>query len=324
MVYDMTSGRPIKVITTFAIPLFIGSIFQQIYNMVDSIVVGNYVGANALAAVGACTGAFNLMLALIVGLTGGMSVVIAQYFGAKNMNMVKQTFLTSTLIKLLTGVVITFAGIALARPLLRVLNTPESIMADAHIYLVIMFIGTLANCMYNGMSSVLRSMGNSTIPLVILIMASLINVGLDLLFVIVFNMGVAGVATATVLAQLISAIAAMIYTFVKIPELRFSFKELRLEKAIAKEVIRIGFPAALSSCGVSISVMFMQRAINAYGEDTIAAYTVGNKAENVGMALSYSIGTAVGTFCGQNIGAEILNVSKRVCTQATSSPLVMQ
>ncbi len=303
MVYDMTSGRPIKVITTFAIPLFIGSIFQQIYNMVDSIVVGNYVGANALAAVGACTGAFNLMLALIVGLTGGMSVVIAQYFGAKNMNMVKQTFITSTLINLLTGVVITFAGIALARPLLRVLNTPESIMADAHIYLVIMFIGTLANCMYNGMSSVLRSMGNSTIPLVILIMASLINVGLDLLFVIVFNMGVAGVATATVLAQLISAIAAMIYTFVKIPELRFSFKELRLEKAIAKEVIRIGFPAALSSCGVSISVMFMQRAINAYGEDTIAAYTVGNKAENVGMALSYSIGTAVGTFCGQNIGA---------------------
>ena len=180
MVYDMTSGRPIKVITTFAIPLFIGSIFQQIYNMVDSIVVGNYVGANALAAVGACTGAFNLMLALIVGLTGGMSVVIAQYFGAKNMNMVKQTFITSTLINLLTGVVITFAGIALARPLLRVLNTPESIMADAHIYLVIMFIGTLANCMYNGMSSVLRSMGNSTIPLVILIMASLINVGLDL------------------------------------------------------------------------------------------------------------------------------------------------
>ncbi len=303
MVNDMTVGSPLKVITAFAVPMFAGSLFQQVYNMVDSIVVGNYVGADALAAVGACSGAFNLLIALITGLTGGMSVVIAQYFGAKNQEMVKKTFISATIVILGMGILVTAAGMLLAAPLLRILNTPENIMKDAVVYLTIMFAGTLANCLYNGMSSVLRALGDSVIPLVILIVASLLNVVLDLLFVLGLGAGVAGAAVATVLSQLISAVVSVIYVFIRLPLLRFSIAELRLDRKLAGDIMRIGIPAAVSSCGVSISVMFMQRAINAYGSTVVAGYTIGTRAENIGFCLSYSIGMAVGTFCSQNIGA---------------------
>ncbi len=303
MVRDMTSGSPIKTITLFALPMFVGNVFQQVYNMVDSVVVGNFVGSQALAAVGTCGGAFNLMLALVVGLTNGMSVVVAQYFGAKNYALVKQTFISAIIVNLGVGVGVTVIGVIFTRPLLHLLGTPADIMDDAATYLMIMFLGTLANCMYNGMSSVLRALGDSVIPLVILIAASLMNVGLDLLFVIVFHLGVAGVALATVLSQLISAVVCVVYVFMKLPMLRFGKKEFRADRQLVREIVRIGVPSALSSCGVSISVMFMQRAINAYGSTVIAAYTIGNRGEQVGMCLSYSIGASVATFCGQNIGA---------------------
>lgn len=303
MVRDMTKGSPMKAITLFALPMFVGNVFQQVYNMVDSIVVGNFVGSRALAAVGTCSGAFNLILALVVGLTSGMSVVVAQYFGAKNYAMVKQTFISAIIVNVSVGMGVTIIGILVSRPLLLLLGTPEDILEDAVTYLTIMFLGTLANCMYNGMSSVLRALGDSVIPLIILIAASLMNVGLDLLFVIVFHLGVAGVALATVLSQLISAVFCVIYVFMKLPMLRFGRREFRPDGQVVREIVRIGVPAALSSCGVSISVMFMQRAINAYGSTVIAAYTIGNRAEQLGMCLSFSIGASVGTFCGQNIGA---------------------
>ncbi len=304
MVVDMTKGKPIKVISKFALPLFVGSVFQQVYTLVDSIVVGNFVGSGALAAVGVCTGAFNLLIALVMGLTNGMGVVMSQYFGAKKYDMVKKAFISAMIINLSVGILLTAAGIFLTEPLLQVLDTPQDIMGEAKVYLTIMFLGTLANCMYNGMSAVLRSLGDSVIPLVVLVMASLLNVGLDLLFVIVFRMGVAGVAIATVLAQLVSAVFCIIYAFGKLPFLRFRREEFKIENTVAGAIIRVGFSAALSSVGVSLSVMFMQRVINAYGSTVIAAYTVGNRAENVGLSLAFSIGMSVGTFCGQNIGAE--------------------
>lgn len=304
MVRDMTQGKPIKVITLFAIPLFIGSIFQQIYNMVDSIVVGNFVGAEALASVGTCAGAFNLIIALVSGLTSGTSVVLAQYFGAKNEEMVKKTFIAASIVNIGVGVILTFLGVVLTRPLLLLLGTPDNILEEANTYLMIMCIGILANCLYNGMSAVLRALGDSITPLMVLVMASLLNIGLDLLFVIQFGLGVAGVAIATVLAQLISAVACIIYVFWRMPSLRFRLSKLEFEKKIAYDIIRIGVPAALSSSGVSISVMFMQRAINEYGSSVIAAYTIANRAEQIGMCLAFSIGMAVGTFCGQNIGAQ--------------------
>ncbi len=303
MVRDMTEGNPLKVIMLFAIPMFFGNIFQQIYNMVDTIVVGNFVGSTALAAVGSCGGPFNLVLSLVTGLTGGMGIVIAQYFGAKNHEMVKKSFVSAMAVSLLVGVVVTFVGVFLSRPLLTVMGTPEDIIEEAYTYLVIMFIGTIANCLYNGISGVLRALGNSVVPLIILIVASLLNVVLDLLFVLGFDMGVAGVAYATVLSQLISAIVCLIYAFIKIPQLRIGREDFKMDWTVVREIVRIGVPTALSSCGVSISVMFMQTAINAYGSTSVAAYTIGNKAEFVCMGLAYSIGLSVGTFCGQNIGA---------------------
>lgn len=307
MTNDMTRGKPLAAITRFAIPLFIGSIFQQVYNVVDSIVVGQFVGARALAAVGTCAGAFNLLIALISGLTGGMGVVTAQYFGAGKTDSVRKTFVSSTIVILLTGLLISVAGVLLARPLLRALSTPQDVMEDAVVYLTILFAGTLANCLYNGISAVLRSLGDSVMPLVILVAASLMNVILDLLFVIGLDMGVAGVAVATVLSQLLSALGCIVYVFQKLPILRFGLRELRCDGPILRELLRIGFPTALSSCGVSLSVMFMQRSINAYGSTVMAGYTIGNRAEAVGMCLAFSIGMAVGTFCGQNLGARKLD-----------------
>lgn len=303
MTNDMTRGKPLAAITKFAIPMFVGSVFQQVYNMVDSIVVGQFVGPQALAAVGTCAGAFNLLIALITGLTSGMSVVTAQYFGAQKQDCVRKTFISSTIVILLTGAAVSVAGVILARPLLLALNTPKDVIDDAVLYLTILFAGTLANCLYNGISAVMRSLGDSVMPLVILVAASLLNVVLDLVFVIVLDMKVAGVAVATVLAQLVSAAVCLVYVFRRIPMLRFGLRELRCDGAIIRELLRIGFPVALSSCGVSLSVMFMQRAINAYGSVVMAGYTIGNRAENVGMCLAFSIGMAVGTFCGQNVGA---------------------
>lgn len=303
MTNDMTQGKPVAAITKFAIPMFVGSVFQQVYNMVDSIVVGQFVGPQALAAVGTCAGAFNLLIALITGLTSGMSVVTAQYFGAQKTDSVRRTFISSTIVILLTGMAVSVIGVVLARPLLLALNTPADVIDDAVLYLSILFAGTLANCLYNGISAVLRALGDSVMPLVILVAASLLNVALDVVFVISLNMEVAGVAAATVLAQLVSAVVCLVYVFRKIPMLRFGFRELRCDNTIIRELLRIGLPVALSSCGVSLSVMFMQRAINAYGSTVMAGYTIGNRAENVGMCLAFSIGMAVGTFCGQNVGA---------------------
>ncbi|MBE5889829.1 MAG: MATE family efflux transporter [Lachnospiraceae bacterium] len=303
MVNDMTTGNPLKAMTLFAIPLFIGTLFQQIYNTVDALVVGNFVGTVELGAVGSCASTFNLIIALLVGLTGGTSVIMAQAFGAKEEELVRKTFISSTIVNLLVGVILTVVGILVSHPLLLLLNTPKKQLGFATTYLTVMCAGILANCLYNGMSAVLRALGDSITPLVVLIAASLLNVVLDLLFVIVFHWGVSGVALATVLAQLISAVACIIYVLIRMPNLRFGLRECRLDPMVVKEIFRIGVPSALSSCGVSISAMFMQRAINGFGDVAVTGYTIGNKAEQIGMCLSYSIGLATGTFCGQNIGA---------------------
>ncbi|MDO4622826.1 MAG: MATE family efflux transporter [Eubacteriales bacterium] len=304
MIHDMTKDNPVKVMSAFAVPLFIGSVFQQVYNMVDSIVVGNFVGYEALAAVGACGGPFNLIIALLTGLTGGTSVVMAQYFGAKDSGKLKETFTTAILVNGAVGILLTILGFLVTRPLLMIMRTPEELLDKAVLYMTIMCAGILVNCMYNGMSAVLRALGDSITPLVVLVIASLLNVVLDLLFVVGFHMGVAGVAVATVLAQAVSAVFCFLYTIHRIPELRFRFRDLRINRKVASDIIRIGVPSALSSSGVSISVIFMQTTINGFGAMVVAAYTIGNRAEQIGMCLAYSIGISVGTFCGQNIGAK--------------------
>ena len=300
---DMTKGNPWKLMLAFAIPLFIGNVFQMFYNIVDTMVVGRFVGAHALAAVGGAGSSYNLMLALITGFTGGGSVLLAQAFGSGDREEMRKSYGTSFLMILAAGLVFTFLGQLLGLPLLRVLRTPGDVIAESHLYLRWMYAGILATSLYNGMAAFLRAVGNSRTPLVALIAASVLNVLLDLLFVLVFHWDTAGVAAATVIAQAVSGIYCLLYVRKHIPALRLRIRDMRPDRAAAAETVRIGVPSAFSTAAVTISVMLIQRAVNGYGSSVMAAYVAANKTESICFCLSYAIGMATGVFCGQNKGA---------------------
>lgn len=300
---DMTRGNPFRMILVFAVPLFIGSVFQLFYNMVDSVVVGRYVGADALAAVGACGSPYAFLVSLIMGFTSGAAVIVSQTFGSGDRESLRQAYITSNKVILLTGVALTVIGLVVCRPLLVIMRTPTDIIDDSVTYLMILCAGILTTCLYNVMASFLRSVGNSVIPLVALIISSLINVVLDLLFVLRLGMTVEGVAIATVTAQLISGLYCWLYIRRTMPDLRFTPAEFKMDPVMRGEMIRIGLPAAFSSCVVTLSSMFIQRAVNGFGSTVVAAYTAGQRVEQICMCLSYSIGQATGIFCGQNVGA---------------------
>lgn len=303
MQQNMTVGKPMSLIIRFAIPMFIGSIFQQLYNMVDSIVVGRFVGASALASVGACGPAYNLIIALVMGLTTGASVIVSQNFGSQDDENVRKSYVSSMVLVMVTGIILTGIGLLTSRVLLQILGTPESIMDGCLSYMKIMCIGILATCLYNGMAAFLRALGNSVIPLAALILASLLNVVLDLLFVLGFGLGVPGVAVATILAQLISGIFCVVYMKCRVSQYWVKILDMKPNREMLLNMTRIGIPAAVSSSIVSISTMFLQKAVNAYGTDVIAAYTAGNRTEQICFCLSFAIGSAVGTFVAQNVGA---------------------
>ena len=264
---DMTQGSPFRLIMAFALPLFIGNIFQQFYNVVDSVVVGRFVGSQALAAVGCSGTPFGFFMTLIQGFTAAASVLISQAYGAGNEENQRRAYGTSAVIILTAGILLTAIGISIARPLLILLKTPGNILDQAVIYLRTVCTGILATCLYNMMASCLRAVGNSMIPLYALILTSLLNVLLDLVFVIAFGMGTG------------------------------------FHRQTASEVFRIGIPSSMQSSIVSISAMCMQRAVNSHGSVVTAAYTVGNRTEQLFFCLSFAIGLAVGTFSGQNAGA---------------------
>ena len=300
----MTTGDPFHLMLLFAIPLFLGNVFQMFYNMADAAVVGRFISPEALAAVGAASPGYNLFTMVISGFTNGASVVIAQAYGSKDEDSMRKSCTTSVLLLLWSGIAFTFLGFAAASPLLRLLGTPENVFHDTWIYMMWMCAGILATCLYNGMASILRSVGNSLTPLIALIISSLLNIALDLLFVIVFHMGVSGVAIATVLSQLISGIYCLVYVYRHYPVFRVKRKEFRIYPPVLKEIVRLGLPAALSTAVVTVSVMLIQRAVNGYGSDIMAAYTVSSRTEHIGFCLSFSIGMAVGVFVAQNAGAK--------------------
>jgi len=308
---DMTQGPIYRSIIAFAIPLFIGNIFQQLYNMVDAMVVGRFVGLQALAAVGASASSYNLIIAIILGIASGASVVIAQIFGSGDREHLRKAYITTWKILLYAGLGLMVIGFFCCGPLLKLLGTPEDVFADALIYVRYMVIGILATCLYNGMSSFLRSVGNSLTPLIALVISSLLNVGLVILFVLAFHMGVAGVALATVISQLVSGLYCLVYVHRKMPEMSFSLREFRMDTDVAKEMIRIALPSTFSTIVVTVSTMFIQAAVNQYGSTVVAAYTIGGKVEHIGFCLAYSIGLAAGVFCGQNIGARNMERTRK-------------
>lgn len=300
---SMTEGSPVKLILAFSAPLLLGNIFQQLYNLVDSTVVGRFVGANALAAVGAPGTIMALTLCLCFGLTNGAGIIIAQCFGAKNYNQLKATIGALICIISITALVLMIIGIAGAPFFLRLVSTPDEIINDAVLYMRIVMIGTPFSMAYNGASAILRNMGDSKTPLLMLMLSSFLNIVLDLIFVLAFGMAVMGVGIATVISQAVSAAACLIYMRRYKNELHLDGLKIRFNSRCAKQIFKTGVPTALQSCMISLGTLSVQRLINSFGTQAVAAYTASTKIDSVAIMVVVTMGMSLAVYSGQNMGA---------------------
>lgn len=301
---DLTTGKEGKLIFQFAAPMLLGNIFQQLFSVVDSIVVGNFIGKEALAAVGASFPVIFMMISMIIGIVMGTTVVISQYFGAKDYARVKRAIDTMYIYITVAGIVATAAGLLLAEPLLRLLGTPEDIMPQATQYLRIYFSGIIIFFGYNGTSAALRGLGDSKTPLYFLIIATVANIILVLLFVAVFKLGIAGAAYATLLANGI-AFGLAIYWLNKTHKLiRIAITGLHFDREIFRQSIRIGLPTGIQQTLVAIGGMALLSIVNTFGTNVLAGYSVASRLDNMAMIPAMSFSQALSTFVGQNIGAK--------------------
>lgn len=307
MLRDMTEGSPAKLIWAFSVPMFIGSIFQQLYNMADAIVVGRFVGPNALAAVGTSFPIIFFLVALVIGMTMGSGVVISQYFGAKDIVKTRRAVVTAIAFQLVFASFLSVVGVLLSRPLLLLLNTPDVILADATAYMQIFFGGMVFMFAYNAFASVLRSLGDSKTPLYFLIIASLLNIVLNVYFVASLGWGVRGVAWATLIAQGVSSVISFIYINRRVPLLQFKRSELVFDWPIFWAMVRIGAPSSLQQSLAAVGMMAVQALVNSFGPVTMAAYTAASRMDSFAMIPIMNFGMAVSTFTGQNIGANRLD-----------------
>ncbi len=303
MTKDMTSGNPLKLILMFSIPLLIGNIFQQFYSMVDTIIVGQFLGVKALAAVGSTGSMVFLIFGLILGFTSGFSVLISQRFGANDENGVKDSVASAITLAIIITIVMTLVSVILINPLLNAMGTPDDIFNDAKKYITVSFIGIFSLCFYNLMASILRSLGDSKTPLYFLIIACILNIILDLVFIINFKMGVEGAALATVISQAFSGILCFIYAYKKIPLLKLSKENFINGKKLYKTHLKISIPMALQFSITALGAIILQGAINSFGSDVVGAYTAASKVEQLAMQPSITFGVTMATFCAQNLGA---------------------
>ncbi len=312
---DMTQGKIFPVLMRFAIPIFIGDIFQQLYNVVDTIIVGRTLGADALGAVGATGTIMFLIIGFVSTMSAGFAVVTSQRFGAKDEEGVKYSFINSLILMVIIGLIMTLACMIFLNPLLKLMNTPADIFEDSYSYISVICEGMIATIFYNLFASNLRAIGNSRVPLYFLILASIINIVLDLVFIINFSMGVAGAAWATIASQFISALLCGIYIFTKEKDLMPKAYHFKLNKCIVKQQLSIAIPMGLQTAITASGTIIMQSAMNTFGSTAVSAITVANKCKNIFTQPFMSIGTAVATFCGQNYGAgDMKRVKKGVWT----------
>lgn len=303
MAKDMTRGNPAKLIILFSIPLLIGNIFQQFYSMVDTIIVGRYVGVDALAAVGSTGSMFFLINGFVVGITSGFAILVAQKFGAKDEKGLKHAVGSAIILSVLVIIIFTVGSLLSADPLLRLMNTPENIFNDASTYIRIIYGGIFATLAYNMLSSILRALGDSKTPLYFLIISSVLNIILDLVFIINFKMGVAGAAYATIISQGFSALLCFFYMLKKYKILRLKKNDFKVTKDYYVTHLKIGIPMALQFSITAIGIMTVQGAINVFGSVVIASYTASSKVQQIVMQPAITLGVAMATFCGQNLGA---------------------
>ncbi len=303
MEVTMTKGNPFPIILKFMIPLFIGNVFQQLYNMADTIIVGRYVSADALAAVGATGNIMFLVLGFSQGLCTGFTVLTSQAYGAQNYRRVKRSVANGILLALIVIVIVTILSVSLMNPLLHLMNTPANIFHDSLTYITIICLGTVASVYYNLFSAFIRSIGNSRVPLYFLLFSASLNVGLDLLFIIVGKMGVAGAAWATNLSQGISAILCLLYIHSKAKVLWPDRSDWHISKTDTQHQMAVGVPMALQFGITASGTMVMQSAINLFGSTAVAAYTAANKLNSLMIQEMLAMGQAVATYCGQNYGS---------------------
>lgn len=300
---DMTTGSPVKLILFYAIPILIGNVFQQFYNMADTIIVGRYLGNDALAGVG-LTGPLNfLVLGFTMGLTGGFAVIAAQRFGAKDEKGLKHSVATIIILCIFTIIVITTIALVSVKPLLRLINTPGEVFNYSYQYISIIFAGIGVTILYNMLSGLLRAIGDSKTPLYFLLIASVLNIVLDLTFIINFGMGVAGAAIATVISQGTSGILCLIYIIKKYPILHVSKEDFRWDVKFALKHMAIGLPMAFQFSITAIGVVILQGALNLFGSAKIAAYTAAAKVEQLVVQPASTFGVTMANYAGQNLGA---------------------
>lgn len=300
---DMTVGNPMKIILGFTLPIFIGNVFQQFYNMADAVIVGKFVGNKALAAVGSTGTIMFLIYGFVVGMTAGFTVLTAQKFGAGDMKGMRKTVAGAGILSFVVGALLTILFMAFMKPLLILMNTPSDIFADAYSYIMIVSGGILAQMLYNLLSSILRALGNSKLPLVFLIISALLNIVLDLAFIVGFGMGAKGAAVATVIAQGVSGILCLFYIIAKIPILHLKREDLYVGSTIYKNQLRIGVPMALQYSITAIGTMMVQSSLNILGSTLVAAYTAAGKIEQVVTQAYVAMGTTMATYEAQNMGA---------------------
>ena len=308
---DMTSGNPLKLIVIFAIPILIGNIFQQLYNIVDTTIIGHVLGDNALASIGATTPIYNLVINFANGLTNGFAVIIARFYGKKDTELLKKSVGLTMVLTLMVSIILTISSIIGIRPLLEFLNTPQDIIQDAQSYLMIILSFSIITMLYNMFAGMLRAIGNSRTPLYFLIISTMINVVLDIIFVKYLSMGIKGAGYATVIAQLISVILCVIYIYTKNPLLRIERKFIKYDSYLINELLTTGLSMGLMLAIVDIGSVALQSAVNSFGSQIITAHSTARKIDSIFMLPLGTLSVACSTFSSQNFGANRMDRVKQ-------------
>lgn len=308
---DMTRGGIVALLLNFAAPLLLGNIFQQLYNTVDTWVVGNYVGKNAFSAVGTLSPIINTIIGFFIGFSNGACVIISRHFGAGDKEKVQRSVHTFVAVTLILCVVFTILGIALTPLMLDLIKSPAEVRSEQYTYLSIYFAGVTGLLLYNMGSAILRAVGNSVYPFLFLVVSALLNTAMDLVFVIAFDMGTAGVAYATIAAQLVSAILVMAMLFKTDSSVRVRLKSLHIDKSILGGIFRIGLPAALQMSVTAFSNIFVQSYINFFGADCMGGWTAYSKIDQLLFLPMNSLSLATQTFVGQNLGRKLTDRTRR-------------
>lgn len=301
---DLTKGKPSTLILTFALPIFLGNLLQLTYSLVDTRIVGSCLGEDALAAVGATTTLSNLIVGFLMGLCNGFAIITAQRFGAKDEKGLKKTFAASITLGIGVAVILTIAGLLFLNPILRFLNVPEELMGIAHQYIFVIIAGLLATLFYNTFAATLRAIGDTVTPLIILAVSVVLNIAGDLFFILVLNAGVRGAAIATVLSQILAAVACFFYMLKKYEILRLHREDFKqFEPVMIKNMLSSGLSMGFMSSLINIGSLTLQTAINKLGQDIIVAHTAARKISEIFMIMFTVFGTTMATYCGQNLGA---------------------